>query len=49
MKLSAVSFFQNTHKNFKLNPPLVLVFILKSKALCSILRIDFHNGIPLKN
>ena len=31
MKLSGVSFFFNTHKNFKLN--LLLVFVLKSKAL----------------
>ena len=33
MKLSGVSFFENTRKNFKFNLALVLVFILKSRAL----------------
>ena len=31
MKLSGVSFFQNAHKNFKLD--LVLVLVLKPKGL----------------
>ena len=33
MKLSGVSFFENTPKNFKLNHVLVFVLVLKSKAL----------------
>ena len=33
MKLSGASYFENTRENFKLNLILVLVLILKSKAL----------------
>ena len=33
MKLSGVPFFENTSKNFKLNLVLVLVLVLKYKAL----------------
>ena len=33
MKLSGVSLIYNTRKNFKLNLLLVLVLVLKSKAL----------------
>ena len=32
-KLSGVSFFKNTHKNFKSNLVLVLVLVVKTKAL----------------
>ena len=42
MKLSGVSFFENTQKNFKLNLVLGLVLLLKSKALYS--QIIKENG-----
>ena len=38
MKLSGVSFLENTRKNFKLNLALALVVVLKSKALYCLLR-----------